>query len=556
MNIPTTLATLMRGRQRSRGATLSSRRGSKPHFSRSKKGCLTCRQRRVKCGEEQPVCANCGRLYLNCVYAKDHIAAHHTVQDQPLDSYPTTPSHPSPEQNSQTTSQTQPQYLSSFRAMPSRALSRRTPKAERSSITPPPINQPEITSGTPSSLNQSKLEILKQRTTFPQQRPIQLSSQDESFIRHFVEVLAPTSKAIEPQQPNFLLDLFLKSLFSAPLYEGLMAYAALHLSRQIDRPDLLTIAHSKHQRSMMLLEYPWDSSAVHLRVDIILATLLVYALWEVSHGTTSQTMDLIFDMAREAVTSTNQTFASLPSTAQSCAIILARICFTSSSFGARVPKFLHWLLESTFGPSLGDNLSVALPSMYVDWLRLYQFAAQAFRSSLAITEQFDTAIEGGRVILQRIISFKEQLDGGHDFRLSYCIDGIPAIFVNFSPDLLNLLYKSVFVNSLIIYLTRIIHCRPESHYGSEIVTIGVTIAQSGEDPSHHIFPWCLLFAGLEASNPQDYRWISAYFDRMASAGWISTKAKLLMEQIREEEAKSGRTQLPETILQSRHLVAL
>ncbi|KAH8922528.1 hypothetical protein BT69DRAFT_1282163 [Atractiella rhizophila] len=513
MNIPTTLATLMRGRQRSRGATLSSRRGSKPHFSRSKTacapGCLTCRQRRVKCGEEQPVCANCGRLYLNCVYAKDH--------DRPLDSYPTTPSHPSPEQNSQTTSQTQPQ-----------APNRRTPKAELSSITPPPINQPEITSGTPSSLNQSKLEFTSN----------ELHS-TKSFIRHFVEA-------------NFLLDLFLKSL---ALYEGLMAYAALHLSRQIDRPDFLTIAHSKHQRSMMLLEYPWDSSAVHLSVDIILATLLVYALWEVSHGTTSQTMDHIFDMAREAVTSTNQTFASLPSTVQSCAIILARLCFTSSSFGARVPKFLHWLLQSTFGPSLGDNLSVTLPSMYVDWLRLYQFAAQvstldhelqAFRSSLAITEQFDTAIEGGR----------EQLDGGHDFCLSYCIDGIPAIFVNFSPDLLNLMYKSVFVNSLIIYLTRIIHCRPESHYGSEIVTIGATIAQSGEDPSHHIFPWCLLFAWVDASNPQDYRWISAYFDRMASAGWISTKAKLLMEQIREEKAKSGRTQLPETILQSRHLVAL
>ncbi|KAJ9486417.1 hypothetical protein VN97_g6926 [Penicillium thymicola] len=33
---------------------------------RSKSGCSTCRRRKVKCGEEKPVCARCSSLRLNC----------------------------------------------------------------------------------------------------------------------------------------------------------------------------------------------------------------------------------------------------------------------------------------------------------------------------------------------------------------------------------------------------------------------------------------------------------------------------------------------------------
>ncbi|KAH8930635.1 hypothetical protein BT69DRAFT_1275359 [Atractiella rhizophila] len=547
-------------------STLSSRRGPKPRFSRSKKGCSTCRKRHVKCGEEKPDCINCARLYLDCVYGNNPKATPPQDREQP---YPRSNSQPST-----ASPQLQP-HSSSFRATPpsvhssTAEVGRCSPTNAQPDCLPLAMtstaNQPETSSGPYLSLHQPTSEIRKQATMFPQHRPIQLAVQDESLIRHFLDVLAPTSKAIEPQQPNFLLDLFVKSLYCAPLYDGIMAYSALHLSRRIDRPDLLTIAHSKHQRSLMLLESSWVSSVVFLDVELVLSTLVIYSLWEVSHGTTSQRMNFVFDMAQQALASANQTFASLPSTGQSCAIVLARLCFHSASFGARVPTFANWLLQSTFGSSVGNSPGMKIPSVYVDWLQLYEFAAQvstldrelqSFRTSLATAEQFDTASQGGKAILQRLISFKERLDDGDNFHQFSFIDLPPTIFISLAPDLLNLMYKSAFVNSLIIYLGRIIHCRPESYYSSKIITIAVTITQSAEDPSYHILPWCLLLAGLEASNAQDYRWISACFDRMVLAGWISTKPKMLMDQIREDEVKSGRTRLSEIILQSEHLVVL
>lgn len=35
---------------------------------RTKTGCLTCRARKVKCGEERPICSNCQRLRRECAY--------------------------------------------------------------------------------------------------------------------------------------------------------------------------------------------------------------------------------------------------------------------------------------------------------------------------------------------------------------------------------------------------------------------------------------------------------------------------------------------------------
>lgn len=37
---------------------------------RSKTGCLTCRRRRIKCGEEKPICHRCARRSLTCKYAQ------------------------------------------------------------------------------------------------------------------------------------------------------------------------------------------------------------------------------------------------------------------------------------------------------------------------------------------------------------------------------------------------------------------------------------------------------------------------------------------------------
>ncbi|KAH8928090.1 hypothetical protein BT69DRAFT_1277371, partial [Atractiella rhizophila] len=497
--------------RRSWGATLSSRRGSKPRFSRSKKGCLICIQRGVKCGEEKPGYANCGRpstlspvhpTKLSWPSASQAVVATLLPQDHNLSSSPASSGPQSPPTD--------------FHWLP-------TPPALMSER--PILRQPGSSPEPSSSLRQSTTEDHKQRAVFPGEYPVQLSAQDANLIRYFLDVLVPTSKAIDPHQPNFFLSLFGASLFCAPLYDG-------------------------HQRSLTLLRYPWDSSAVSFSVDLILPTLVTYALWEISNGTTSQAMNLVFDMSQDVLASTNHTFATLTPTTQSCAIILTHLCLSSSSFGAKEPKFAYWLLQSTFEPSIGDSFVATVPNAYVEWLHLYPFAAQAsmldhelqsLHSSLAPVQQVDMIIQRGEAILQALILSKRELD--------------KVLTLTLTPELLDLLHQSVFFNSLVISLSRLIHIRPANHYSSNIITTASRIAQCGVDPLH-IFPRCLVFAGLEAQNPQDYHWVSTCFDQMASARWICAKPKQLMNEIHEEEMKSGTIQLTENILQSEYYVVL
>ncbi|KAG7700161.1 hypothetical protein KL930_000848 [Ogataea haglerorum] len=45
------------------------RPGAKRKFhKKSRKGCATCKKRRVKCDETRPVCGNCDRMGIQCVY--------------------------------------------------------------------------------------------------------------------------------------------------------------------------------------------------------------------------------------------------------------------------------------------------------------------------------------------------------------------------------------------------------------------------------------------------------------------------------------------------------
>ncbi|KAH8925376.1 hypothetical protein BT69DRAFT_1279739, partial [Atractiella rhizophila] len=490
-------------RRRSWGATLSSRRGFKPRFSCSKKSCLICKQRRVKCGEEKPGCANCGRLYLNCVYQKISAPALQdtTDQDQPSPVNPAKLSRPSASQAVVATLLPQDHNLSSSPASsssPPQARGPQSPPNDFHCLPTPPVlmserpilRQPGTLPEPSSSLRQSTTEDHKQRAVFPGEYPVQLSAQ-ANLIRYFLDGLEPTSKAIE----------------------GLMAHTVLHLSRRTNRPGLLIGAQYKHQRSLTLLRYPWDSSGISLIVDLILPTLVTYALWEISNGTTPQAMTLVLDMAQDVLASTNHNFATLSPTAQSCAIILTRLCLSSSSFGAKEPKFAYWLSQSTFEPSIGDSFVPTVPNAYVEWLHLYHFAAQAslldhelqsLCSSLAPAQQVDTIIHRGEAILQALILSKRELDKGHDQLQQFCgVTNVAMLNLTLTPELLNLLYQSVFFNSLVIYLSRLIHIRPASHYSSNIITTASRIAQCGVDLLYHIFPRCLFFAGLEAQNPED-----------------------------------------------------
>lgn len=45
--------------------------GKRKFHKKSRKGCLTCKKRRVKCDEKHPVCGGCDRMALECVYATE-----------------------------------------------------------------------------------------------------------------------------------------------------------------------------------------------------------------------------------------------------------------------------------------------------------------------------------------------------------------------------------------------------------------------------------------------------------------------------------------------------
>lgn len=60
--------------------------------SKSRKGCSTCKRRRVKCDEQKPVCGNCVRMKLTCGYQEDPDHSHDEpcskkikLEDVPLD---------------------------------------------------------------------------------------------------------------------------------------------------------------------------------------------------------------------------------------------------------------------------------------------------------------------------------------------------------------------------------------------------------------------------------------------------------------------------------------
>ena len=54
----------------------------KTDIRRTRTGCLTCRQRRVRCGEERPVCKNCSRKSRDCQWAKDGDKFRHHLPGQ------------------------------------------------------------------------------------------------------------------------------------------------------------------------------------------------------------------------------------------------------------------------------------------------------------------------------------------------------------------------------------------------------------------------------------------------------------------------------------------
>lgn len=65
------IGTSIRNKSGSSHTVKSTNNGNKTVVHRSRKGCLTCRARKRKCDEHNPICHECSRLGIKCVWSSD-----------------------------------------------------------------------------------------------------------------------------------------------------------------------------------------------------------------------------------------------------------------------------------------------------------------------------------------------------------------------------------------------------------------------------------------------------------------------------------------------------
>lgn len=61
--------------------------GKRKFHTKSRKGCMTCKRRRVKCDETRDICNNCNRMGIKCVYPSfdDDLPKSHDNQNEPIE---------------------------------------------------------------------------------------------------------------------------------------------------------------------------------------------------------------------------------------------------------------------------------------------------------------------------------------------------------------------------------------------------------------------------------------------------------------------------------------
>lgn len=171
---------------------------------KSRLGCLTCKQRRVKCDETKPQCINCGSRQIACVYANDARAAA-----------------PGPDPSS-----------SSPRASHG--------ETSRSSENDTWLNQQPR--GFPKLLNRSPLR--RSGSSTPSPRP---AVHDTEITRHYLEVTAHTlSESSARVEQHWIWHVFVPSLaYTCPtIREGMLTLGAMSLHFSASTRDPLQPRHS------------------------------------------------------------------------------------------------------------------------------------------------------------------------------------------------------------------------------------------------------------------------------------------------------------------------
>lgn len=226
-------------------------RPPKPKFTRSRTGCLTCRARRKRCGEQKPVCDGCVRNCLLCAWPAAIKLPHQADGD------------------------VRKSRSNRYRANAGRITT-------TCSSQPYHASQGHLSNRTLSPTAESDAAKLLQLPMTPSSWPnLRHDVRAQEFLQHFLECTAPKLVTVAmPENPfiNYLLPLAYRD---EKILHAILALSASH--RSFNDPAAVSIARNHYAISLRAAKYQVTKVAQGMCHDLLpfLALLLTLAQFEV-----------------------------------------------------------------------------------------------------------------------------------------------------------------------------------------------------------------------------------------------------------------------------------
>ncbi|RHZ68021.1 hypothetical protein CDV55_107618 [Aspergillus turcosus] len=251
---------------------------------RTRSGCLTCRQRRVKCDEGQPNCLRCVRSGRECVKGWNIRFIHGHAEFLFQDWQTWMPVRGQQFSFVDETSETHAWYTDDYDTIlsPSEDLQEATPTPRQFEEGNPFLDSSPIVLRTPSEL-QSPTRILHNYfSTLPIEQPKLLDTQEAFLLRHYITTFGGSLDICDPQRhfSSVVPDLATRS---PVLLNAALAASAHHLSRVTDYDPL--VADMYHERCVELL-IPMLGELSSVPDEVIAATVLLRLYEQMSSAIT------------------------------------------------------------------------------------------------------------------------------------------------------------------------------------------------------------------------------------------------------------------------------
>ncbi|KAL2220506.1 fungal-specific transcription factor domain-containing protein [Thermoascus aurantiacus ATCC 26904] len=261
-------------------------RSPKPKFTRSRTGCLTCRARRKRCGEQKPVCDGCVRNCLLCAWPAAIKPPHQVdgdVRKSRSNRYRANAGRIT------TTCSSQP-YHASQGHLSNRTLS---PTAESDAA-----------------------KLLQLPMTLSSWPNLRHDVRAQEFLQHFLERTAPKLVTVAmPENPfiNYLLPLAYRD---DKILHAILALSASH--RSFNDPAAVSIARNHYAIALRAAKYQVTKVAQGMCHDLLpfLALLLTLAQFEAVDGNMQgailphlSAVGTLLSMASDQLTRADETFA-------------------------------------------------------------------------------------------------------------------------------------------------------------------------------------------------------------------------------------------------------